>query len=221
MKYGNVRVKICGIKTLADLDMAVECGADAVGFITDVPVDTPRKISTDTARSLVKKVPIFINSVLVIMPESASEAIAMVEDVCPHTVQIHSDLSLQELQQLRDRIDISIIKTIGVSDFNGTISRVNEVASAVDAILLDTIEYKPGGTGVVHNWEVSAKIVDDCPLPVVLAGGLTSENVSRAISIVKPYAVDVASGVEVNGKKVGRKVRAFISEVVHAQSQSR
>ncbi len=217
----HVKVKICGIKTLADLNMAIECGADAVGFITEVPVDTPRKISIDTAHSLVKKVPIFIDSVLVIMPESASKAIAMIEEVRPDAVQIHGDLSLQELQQLRGRIDIPIIKTIGVSDFKDAILQVNKALSAVDAILLDTIGSKPGGTGMVHNWEVSAKIVDDCSLPVILAGGLTSENVSRAISIVKPYAVDVASGVEVNGNKVGRKVRAFISEVNHAQSQSR
>ncbi|MCD5409758.1 MAG: phosphoribosylanthranilate isomerase [Methanocellales archaeon] len=217
----HVRVKICGIKTLADLNMAIECGADAMGFITEVPVDTPRKISIDTARSLVKKVPIFIDSVLVIMPKSASEAIAIIEEVRPDAVQIHGDLSLQELQRLRRRIDIPIIKTVGVSDFKDAILQVNKAVSAVDAILLDTIGCKPGGTGMVHNWEVSAKIVDDCPLPVILAGGLTSENVSRAISIVKPYAVDVASGVEVNGKKVGRKVRAFINEVVHAQSQSR
>lgn len=201
--------------------MAVGCGADAVGFITEVPVDTPRKISIDTAHSMVKKVPIFIDSVLVIMPKSAIEAIAIIEEVRPDAVQIHSDLSLQELRRLRGHIDIPIIKTVGVSDFSDTISRANKAVSAVDAILLETIDHKPGGTGIVHNWEVSAKIVDDCPLPVILAGGLTPENVSRAISIVKPYAVDVASGVEVNGKKDGRKVRAFISEVAHAQSQSR
>lgn len=217
----HVRVKICGIKTPEDLDTAIECGADAMGFITEVPVDTARKISTDTARSLVKKVPIFIDSVLVIMPKSASEAIAIIEEVRPDAVQIHGDLSLQELQRLRGHIDIPIIKTIGASDFSDTISRVNKVIGAVDAILLDTIGCKPGGTGMVHNWEVSAKIVNDCSLPVILAGGLTPENVSRAISIVKPYGVDVASGVEVDGKKDGRKVRAFISEVVHAQSQSR
>jgi len=212
------KVKICGITNAADLSLAIGCGADAIGFITDVPVDTPRKIDAATAASLSGRVPIFVTSVLVVMPKSADEAISLIKKVRPNAIQIHSDLAVKEIQRLRERMDIPIIKTIGVSDFTGAISRINEVEDFVDAILLDTVGNRPGGTGTTHDWKTSAKIVRECPIPVILAGGLRPENISQAVSIVKPYAVDVASGVETNGRKDELKLNAFIREAKRAQS---
>jgi len=207
-----MKIKICGITNAVDLDLAIKCGADAVGFISDVPVDTPRKIAATTAASLIKKVPVFVTSVLVIMPKSADEAISLIQKTRPRAVQIHSDLAVREIQRLNDQIDMPIIKTIGVSDFADTMSRINEVEDLVDAILLDTVGDRPGGTGVAHDWKVSAEIVRRCSIPVILAGGLKPENVSKAVSIVKPYAVDVASGIEMNGRKDASKLNAFIRE---------
>jgi len=212
------KVKICGITNAADLGLAIECGADAIGFITDVPVDTLRKIDAATAISLSKKVPVFVMSVLVVMPKSADEAISLIKKVRPTAVQIHSDLAVKEIRHLKEQMDIPIIKTVGVSDFISTMSRINEVEDFVDAILLDTAGDRPGGTGTVHDWKVSAEIVKRCTIPVILAGGLRPENVSRAISIVKPYAVDVASGVETNGRKDASKLKAFIQEAKRVQS---
>ncbi|MDI6888680.1 MAG: phosphoribosylanthranilate isomerase [Methanocellales archaeon] len=210
------KVKICGITNATDLGLAIECGADAIGFITDVPVDTPRKIDAATAASLSKKVPVFVTSVLVTMPKSADEAISLIKKVRPRAVQIHSDLAVKEIQYLREQMDIPVIKTVGVSDFAGAISRINEVEDFADAILLDTVGDGPGGTGTTHDWRISAEIVRRCSIPVILAGGLRPENVFQAVSIVKPYAVDVASGVETNGRKDASKLNAFIREVKRA-----
>ncbi len=207
-----MKIKICGITNAVDLDLAIKCGADAVGFITDVPVDTPRKIAAATAVSLIKKVPVFVTSVLVLMPKSADEAISLIQKTRPRTVQIHSDLAVREIQRLKEQTSIQLIKTIGVSDFADTMPRINEVEDFVDAILLDTVGDRPGGTGVAHDWKVSAEIVRRCSIPVILAGGLKPENVSKAVSIVKPYAVDVATGVETNGRKDASKLNAFIRE---------
>ncbi len=210
------KVKICGITNAADLGLAIECGADAIGFITNVPVDTPRKIDVATAASLSKKVPVFVTSVLVVMPKSADETISLTKKVRSRAVQIHSDLAVEEIQRLKEQMDMPIIKTVGVSDFTGTMSRINEVEDFVDAILLDTVGDRPGGTGTTHDWKISAEIVKRCSIPVILAGGLRLENVSQAVSIVKPYAVDVASGVETNGRKDASKLKAFIKEAKRA-----
>ncbi|KPQ45167.1 MAG: phosphoribosylanthranilate isomerase [Candidatus Methanoperedens nitroreducens] len=89
-----MKVKICGIKSERDLAVAINAGADAVGFITEVPVDSPRKITLSEASGLIAHVPLFVTSVLVIMPESADEAINMIHAAKPTAVQIHNSLPL-------------------------------------------------------------------------------------------------------------------------------
>jgi len=209
-----MKVKICGIKNERDLMIAVNAGADAVGFITEVPVDSPRKISLSLACQLITQVPIFVISVLVIMPKSADEAINMIHEARPTAVQIHNALPLAELRKIRET-GVRIIKTIPVSERADTktlIDQINKFSGIVDAVLLDTaICGKTGGTGVSHNWELSGKVVQISGMPVLLAGGLTPSNVSEAIKCVRPYAVDTASGVETNGKKDETKVIDFIN----------
>lgn len=209
-------IKICGITNESDLDMVLSYKPNAVGFIVDVPVKTKRKIDSKKAKRLVLKVPIFISSVLVIMPESSKEAIYKAKDIRPDALQIHSDLSCEELEEIKRAVSIPIIKTIGVDDSTEAKAVVNETASikdAVDAILLDTkTNNKIGGTGISHNWNISSEITKKTSIPIILAGGLTPENVLQAISCVNPYAVDTASGVESTpGKKDEKKVDMFIS----------
>lgn len=209
-----MKVKICGIKNERDLMMAVHAGADAVGFITEVPVDSPRKISLSVASQLIARVPVFVSSVLVIMPKNADEAVNMIYAARPTTVQIHNVLPLSELKKIRET-GVKIIKTIPVSENADTemlIDLVKDLSGIVDAVLLDTaIDGKTGGTGVSHNWEFSGKVVLSAGMPVILAGGLTPLNVSEAVQCVRPYAVDTASGVETNGKKDEKKVIDFIN----------
>lgn len=209
-----MRIKICGIKSERDLAMAVNAGAEAVGFITEVPVDSPRKISISEASRLISKVPVFVTSVLVIMPKNANEAITMINEAKPTAVQIHNALPLADMRTIRET-GVKIIKTILVSERADTktlIDQINRFSGIADAVLLDTaVGGKTGGTGLSHNWELSGKLVLGAGMPVILAGGLNPSNVSEAIQCVHPYAVDTASGVETNGKKDERKIIDFIN----------
>jgi len=209
-----MKVKICGIRTEHDLGTAIDAGADAVGFIVEVPVDTPRKISLVDAARLIRRVPIFVTSVLVIMPENAQQAIRMIESAKPAAVQIHNALAVSELKKIKDS-GVKLIKTIPVTQHATSrtlIRQVRELYGTVDAVLLDTsLDGKSGGTGIPHNWEISSDVVRNSDMPVILAGGLNPANVRDAVMSVRPYAVDTASGVETDGKKDEKKVIDFIN----------
>jgi phosphoribosylanthranilate isomerase len=211
-----MKIKICGIKTEHDLAAAINSGADAVGFITDVPVDSPRKITLAEASRLISKVPLFVTTVLVIMPENAHQAVRMIQAARPVAVQIHNALPLSELVKIKET-GVKLIKTIQVcrdSKADMLIKQIKQFSGVADAILLDTaLDGKTGGTGVPHNWEVSSKVVLNAGIPVILAGGLKPENVGDAVKCVRPYAVDTASGVETDGKKDQKKVMDFINNV--------
>jgi phosphoribosylanthranilate isomerase len=208
-----MKVKICGIRNIAELTMALNAGADAVGFITEVPVDSPRKISLVEASVLISKVPIFVTSVLVIMPENAQEAIHMIQTARPAAVQIHNSLPLRELEKIK-AMGVKLIKTIPVpqtAQHETLIKQIAELSGMADAVLLDTaLEGKIGGTGATHNWDISSKVVLKVGLPVILAGGLNPENVGMAVKSVHPYAVDTASGVETGERKDENKVKSFV-----------
>ncbi len=226
----KVRTKICGIRSPEEIELAALYGADAVGFITEVPVESPRKLDSDTAAYLVAQVPKSLSSVLVIMPKDSDTAVELIEKIKPDIVQIHSKLPLLELEIIKEKTDIPIIKTLSVS-VKGEASdkktrnetpvsnllekvRLLEETGIVDSILLDTaIPEKPGGTGCVHEWTLSRRISEETRLPLILAGGLKPENVRKAIRAVSPYAVDTASGVETCGKKDAVKIKNFIEEV--------
>lgn len=233
----RTRIKICGNTNPGDLAQAIACGADAVGFITDVPVRSPRKIDTETAKELIKQVPVFVDSVLVIMPDDLGSAMALIRETRPTCVQIHNDLPISELAEISKTV--KLIKTIAVPEdapsgiADHIISRIDALTGIADAILLDTSintsastgaksgarsgeEGGGGGTGKVHDWRISAEIVKRSRLPIILAGGLTPDNASDAIRKVHPYAVDTASGVETDGKRDPDKVRRFIKQCVMA-----
>ena len=207
----KTRIKICGIRSHEEIELAALYGVDAVGFITEVSVESPRKLDSETAASLVSEVPRCLNSVLVIMPENSSRALELIEKVRPDIVQIHSLLPLSELEIIKEKTDIPIIMTLSIpaqDEVSGEIAensilvfdlleRVSmlEEASVVDSILLDTGKAgKPGGTGCVHDWTLSRRIAQETRLPLILAGGLKPKNVQEAIRAVSPYAVDTASG---------------------------
>lgn len=233
----RTRIKICGNTNPADLAYAILCGADAVGFITDVPVRSPRKIDVETAKELIKQVPVFVDSVLVIMPDNLGSAMALIRETHPTCVQIHSDLPVSELAEISKTV--KLIKTIAVPEDapSGTsdhiISRIDALTGIADAILLDTSissrtsistgaksgeegGARSGGTGKVHDWGISAEIVERSRLPIILAGGLTPDNAADAIRKVHPYAVDTASGVETDRNRNPDKVLRFIRECMMA-----
>lgn len=215
----STRVKVCGMKSAEDIGLAVRSGADAVGFITDVPVNTPRKINLQKARELIARVPFFVDSVLVIMPGSAQEAIEMIRTAKPDVVQIHSQLDIGEMRTLRDNTDISIIRTFHVqgdvsADELGDEINMFTSENLIDGVLLDSyVSGKVGGTGQLHDLSVSKRLVDHLDVPVILAGGLNPDNVKVCVEEVMPFAVDTASGVETDGIKDVDKVVAFVNAV--------
>ena len=218
MSY-TTRVKICGMRSAQDIELAVSCGADAVGFITDVPVETPRKITLDTAAGLIAKVPLFVDTVLVIMPDNAKHALEMIRTAKPDIVQIHNDIGIGELGIIRNNTATGIVKTIsiptntkGSATIDAVVKQVNDLTDRdiVDGILLDSSAAgKVGGTGAVHDWSVSRAVVEAVNIPVILAGGLTPDNVKDAVKSVLPYAVDTASGIETDGMKDEKKICRF------------
>ena len=189
------RVKICGVTNVADRNAVVASGADAVGVIHGVPVDTPREVDEDTAETLVAGVPPLVTSVLVTMPTTVQQAVKRVDEIDPNVVQVHDGLAPAELGALARRVTQQIVAVVD-AEADG----IEAYASHADALLVDSVDAEGGGgTGETHNWERTRDIVDSLDVPVILAGGLTPENVAEAVETVRPFAVDTASGVESSG----------------------
>ncbi|MBW6518014.1 MAG: phosphoribosylanthranilate isomerase [ANME-2 cluster archaeon] len=216
LKYCIPRVKICGMKDRISVLMATRCGADAVGFITEVPVDTPRNIDRETARDLITSIPPFVTSVMVCMPDDVSQAMELIDYVRPDAVQIHSSMAVEIVKKIRKATRVKLIKTVHIdqdTDIGNTIAYISQLKHTVDAILLDTkVDDRTGGTGTVHDWTLSRAITAASHLPVILAGGLKPGNVAEAVRTVRPYAVDTASGIETGGSKDEDKVTTFIRQ---------
>ncbi|UCH02250.1 MAG: phosphoribosylanthranilate isomerase [Candidatus Bathyarchaeota archaeon] len=206
----KVKVKICGITNKEDLKIASNHGADAVGFIVGVP-SSPRNISLAMAEKLIRLVPIFVKRILVMVPRNVEELFAAYDKLKPDAIQLHGKY-VTNPHILREKIPhIPLIKAINANPINALKSALE--ATFFDAILLDSyVRGKYGGTGIVHNWDLSRQVKKTIqPKPLILAGGLTPENVKEAIAKVQPYAVDVCAGVELClGIKDSKKVIAFI-----------
>lgn len=205
------RVKVCGIMNELDLNCAIAGGADAVGFIVEVE-GSRHRISGEDARELIKMVPVFTKSVAVIAPDSPKDAVLLAQKTGADLLQVHGTLEPEEIKELKKRVHQKVIAAVppGVEAYR--------MAGAADAVLLDTLKNgKLGGTGVVHDWSVSAAITGDLQIPVILAGGLNPSNVGQAISIVRPYGVDVSSGVETAGRKDQEKIESFVKGVRSCQ----
>jgi len=207
----SVRVKICGITREEDLAVAVAAGADAVGFLVGVP-SSPRNLTLERAERLLRQVPIFVDSVVVTAPQNIKWLVEICERLKPTAIQIHGEKHLAA-SEIRERIrDTRLIKTIYVKTATLSETTIKD-SKTFDAILLDSFtKGQLGGTGRVHDWKLSRQIKQAVePTPVILAGGLKPENVKEAILTVQPYAVDVASGVELRpGIKDPEKIWAFV-----------
>jgi phosphoribosylanthranilate isomerase len=202
------RVKVCGIMDEQDLDSAILGGADAVGFIVDIE-GSRHRISAGIAKELVKKVPVFTKSVAVIAPANIEDAVFLANETEADILQVHGTLGFEEIAKLKDIVSQKIIAASAPGQ------EALDLAKVADAVLLDTVkDGKLGGTGAVHDWFISSKLAEKMKAPVILAGGLNPSNIGKAIKVVRPYAVDVSSGVETNGRKDQNKIESFIKEVL-------
>ena len=197
----QVKVKVCGMTSLKDALVAVEEGADAVGFI--FYKKSPRSVTMKTVREIIFELPPFVDTVGVFVDETA-EQINKIADYCNlDIIQLHGDESPTFCKRIRRKV----IKAFRIKDMQS----VKKLSGfLVCGFLLDTFsENLHGGTGKVFDWNFAlpAKKFG----PVIMAGGLTPNNVQQAVRQVRPYGVDVCSGVESEpGIKDHKKVRAFL-----------
>jgi len=205
-----MRIKVCGVTRREDVEMVAEAGADAIGFV--VESESKRSISKEKCSRLLKSVPPFVSSVIVSTSTDVDEIVEL-SMLGAHAIQIHSNLPPNTIKKMRESIGgCKILRAISVDgDSNRLVREVMEVSQICDGIVLDS---EKGGSGRTHNWALSRMLKDNSHSPVVLAGGLNPDNVATAIRVVRPYGVDVSSGVEVRkGIKDPELVRRFISEV--------
>lgn len=197
-----VKVKICGITNREDAMAACEYGADALGFI--FYKKSPRFIEPEKAKEIIKAIPPFVTAVGVFVDEDANTINKIVKRIGLYTVQLHGNESSEFCGKIISKV-IKAVRVRGqdVSDFGLSSYRVS-------AYLMDTYrEDMPGGTGETFDWEVAKEAKKFGR--IILAGGLTPHNVAEVVKTVRPYAVDVSSGVEQRpGKKDLKKVKEFI-----------
>lgn len=209
-----IRVKICGIKTYDEAIMCINTGADAVGFLVGLTHFSEDEISAEKCASIISKLPPFITRVAVTHFDKPDDIIHIAKTTGADTIQLHSDSEYINMAALRYALpDKKFIRVCHISGKND-LDRAFQAGLKADGILLDTkTEERLGGTGVTHDWNISAEIVGLSNKPVILAGGLNSGNIKEAVRTVKPFAVDVNSGVEdKNGNKDFKKLLSFIKK---------
>ena len=200
----RIKVKICGTTSLKDAFLAVESGADAIGFIFYKM--SPRNISQKEAKEIILQLPPFIETVGVFVNETSDKINRIAEQCKLNSIQLHGE----ESPALCRRVKRKVIKAFRVKNADS----LKRIASYdVSGFLLDSYnDGSKGGTGQVFDWNLALRVKKQGP--VILAGGLNPYNVFTAIHRVKPYGVDVCSGVENSpGIKDHEKIRAFIKSV--------
>jgi len=213
----KVRVKICCIGSIEEARLAVSYGASAIGLVSAMP-SGPGPIPEDLIAAVAATVPPGIAAFLLTSRRDAAGIVAQQRRTKTNTIQIVDEFPREEYGLLRNELPgIKIVQVIHVLDENSVLE-AEHASNHVDAILLDSGNPKLatkelGGTGRVHDWSISSTIRERIGVPLYLAGGLTSENVARAIAMVRPFAVDVCSGVRTNGKLDERKLSAFFAAV--------
>jgi phosphoribosylanthranilate isomerase len=212
-----IRIKICCIKSVEEARIAVSFGASAIGLVANMP-SGPGPISDDLIREIAATVPPPVATFLLTSETSVNEIVKHHQRTNTNTIQIVDSLTEGTYTQLKSALPgIKIVQVIHVIDEN-SLNEAIRISESVDAILLDSgnpnLKIKElGGTGRVHNWELSRQIRISSKCPVFLAGGLNPENVRLAIETVRPYGVDVCSGVRTDGNLDIQKLEFFFQEV--------
>ena len=197
----HIRIKICGIANAQDAQTAFRAGADALGFMFYEP--SPRNISTAAATEIIRTLPPLVAKVGVFVDPSPDWVRQVIAECGLDTLQFHGE----EPPEFCRQFGLKVIKAFRVRDESSLLATASYLR---EAWLLDSyVPGVPGGTGARFNWELALKSARQHA--VILAGGLTPTNVAQAVRVVRPYGVDVSSGVESKpGRKDPEKVRAFI-----------
>jgi phosphoribosylanthranilate isomerase len=218
----KTRVKVCCIKSVEEVAMAVRYGANALGFVSAMP-SGPGPISEEQIASIIPHVPTGIATFLLTSKQDAASIIEQQRRTHANTLQLVDEVSFDTYKLLRTALPgVSIVQVIHVTG-SGALHQALAVAPHVDALLLDSgnpnLAVKQlGGTGRVHDWSISRAICEKAGVPVFLAGGLKPENVAEAIRTVRPFAVDVCSGIRIGGQLDETALSRFFDSVALAES---
>lgn len=206
----RTRIKICGISTVEFALAAAACGADAIGLV--FVAKSPRHVTVEQAKTIAARLPAWVSAIGLFVNEDVTTVRNVVAQVGLHGIQLHGDEPPEVADALRP---LSVIKGLPAGADATPWTRVN-------ALLIDTPPEAgalPGGSGRTFDWN-AIQLPDDSP-PVILAGGLTPDNVGDAIRTLHPYGVDVSSGVESSrGVKSVEKIAAFCEAVRKADSKN-
>ena len=205
----DIRVKICGLTRPGDVDAAVAAGAGYVGFVFFQK--SPRNVDVATARALALRVPPGVAKVALVVDAEDQRLREIVEAVPLDMLQLHGAESPERVREVKARFGLPVMKALGISEAED-LDRAARYAGAADQLLLDAKPPKgatrPGGNAVSFDWDLLRG--RDLPLPWMLAGGLTPDNVARAVSRSGARQIDLSSGVESSpGKKDAAKIAAL------------
>jgi phosphoribosylanthranilate isomerase len=219
----TIRVKVCCNTHPADIALSVEEGADAVGVVVEYPTPVPWSVSRRRGAELLRAVPPLVSSVAVVGGD-ADTVLRLAEATAPDALQLHGDEPEEVVAAVREGLagtGIQLVKALRVRSSASADDAVGWVQTAesfveagADAVLLDAHapDRAGGGTGLTFDWSIARAVAGACSRPVILAGGLTPDNVGDAVRIARPYAVDVVSSVEDEAhRKVRERVRAFVA----------
>ncbi len=213
----KTRVKVCCIASGEEARLAISFGASALGLVAAMP-SGPGPIADDLIRRIAASVPPPVATFLLTCETRADAIIAHHRRTLTNTLQLVDAPEEGACAAIRKALPaIKIVQVIHIRS-EKTIDEALEAAGRVDALLLDSgnpsLAIKElGGTGRVHDWRLSRRIVERSPVPVFLAGGLNASNVREAIDQVHPFGVDLCSGVRINGHLDPKKLEAFFNAV--------
>lgn len=213
----RTRIKICGLTRPEDVKIAVDEGADALGFV--FYPKSPRYISPDSAQKLIKQVPPFITKVGLFVNVSSEEVATISKKTGISLLQFHGDETPKDCEQAAQLAGLPFIRAFRVKPNTTALDLIQfektyQQCHQFSALLLDAYSEAYGGQGKAFNWSIVSKEIAH---RVVLSGGLNAQNVTGAVCQISPFAVDISSGVErAKGIKDARKIREFIQAVIKA-----
>lgn len=211
-------IQVAGIVDNEEAEMLTNCGVNYLGFPLRLPVNK-EDLSEEEAQKIISNLISPKSGVLITYLNKAEEIKELSEKLKTKIVQLHGEIALSELIKLKKTFpEIIIIKSLIVGKYSkeDLFQTVNRLTDYIDAFITDSFNISTGATGatgIVHDWNISRELVEDSEKPIILAGGLTPENVYDAIVSVKPAGVDTHTGVEdKRGRKDREKVIKFVEE---------
>jgi phosphoribosylanthranilate isomerase len=215
----TLRVKICGLSTAETLDVALEAGADAVGFVFFPP--SPRHLGYDAARALGARVKGRAEKVALSVDADDAMLAAAVEALQPDALQLHGNETPARVATIKQRFGLPVMKAIAI-EARGDLAAIADYVGVADRLLFDarapSEATRPGGLGKAFDWRLLENL--DPGIPFMLSGGLDAGNVAEALRITRARSVDVSSGVERSpGEKDPDKIRAFVRAARAAEAE--